>query len=251
MHFDWWTLALQSINFAVLVWLLHRFLYKPMLRMIDARKAAVQKQYDDAKAVEDKAKAHLTQIELERAGIAAEREAALKAAASLAQEGAEARHAQAERQAQALLDATRKSLAIERERALGDLRRGALDLGAEFARRLLAEIPAELRAEAWIERFEQHLKGLPKTEIDALVKQLKDDRTLTVVTASPLPPATATLWRTRLGQFLGDGIAIAFDVAPNLIAGAELHFPTAVLRFSWQSALTAMRSEIGIHGNSH
>ena len=24
MHFDWWTLALQTINFAILAWLLHR-----------------------------------------------------------------------------------------------------------------------------------------------------------------------------------------------------------------------------------
>ena len=34
MRFDWWTLALQTVNFAVLVWLLHRFLYRPVLRMI-------------------------------------------------------------------------------------------------------------------------------------------------------------------------------------------------------------------------
>ena len=110
MHFDWWTLALQTVNFAVLVWLLHRFLYKPMLRMIDARKAAVQKQYDEAKVVEDKAKADLAKIEAERAGIAAEREAALKATAAQAQGAAEARRAQAEREAQALLEAARKSL---------------------------------------------------------------------------------------------------------------------------------------------
>ena len=41
MHLDWWTIALQTINFAILVWLLHRFLYKPVLRMIDARKAEI------------------------------------------------------------------------------------------------------------------------------------------------------------------------------------------------------------------
>ena len=39
MHFDWWTLALQTINFAILAWLLHRFLYKRVLRVIDARRA--------------------------------------------------------------------------------------------------------------------------------------------------------------------------------------------------------------------
>ncbi|MFY9876825.1 MAG: ATPase, partial [Rhodomicrobium sp.] len=65
MHLDWWTIALQTINFAILVWLLNRFLYKPVLRVIDARKAEVHRQYDDAQAVEDKAKAHLAAIEAE------------------------------------------------------------------------------------------------------------------------------------------------------------------------------------------
>ncbi|PPC85052.1 MAG: ATPase, partial [Methylocystis sp.] len=45
MRFDWWTLGLQTVNFAVLVWLLHRLLYRPVLRMIDARRAEMEKQY--------------------------------------------------------------------------------------------------------------------------------------------------------------------------------------------------------------
>src|SRR3546814_21092072 len=41
MHFDWWTLALQTVNFAIPVWLLQRFLYKPVLRLIDSPRAEV------------------------------------------------------------------------------------------------------------------------------------------------------------------------------------------------------------------
>ena len=167
MHLDWWTIALQTINFAILVWLLNRFLYKPVLRVIDARKAEVRRQYDEAKAVEDKAKAHLAAIEAERAGISVERETVLRTAAAAAEEAAESRRSRAEREAQALLDGGRKTLAAEREGALEQARSVALDLGAEFARRLLAEVPMQARAEAWIERIEQSLKALPKPELDA------------------------------------------------------------------------------------
>jgi hypothetical protein len=45
MHFDWSTLALQTVNFAILVWLMHRFLYRPVLRLIDARRAEIDKQH--------------------------------------------------------------------------------------------------------------------------------------------------------------------------------------------------------------
>lgn len=251
MHFDWWTLALQTVNFAVLVWLLHRFLYKPVLRMIDARRAEIQRQYDDAKATEDKAKVELAAVEAERAGIAAEREAALKTVTAQAQKAAEGRSAQADRDAQALLDGARKTLAGERERALEEARRVALDLGAEIARRFLAEVPMQLRAEAWIERIDQHLKSLPKLELDALARQFADGSSLIVVTAVPFPPAMREIWRDRLHLIFGDGVTIAFNVNLELIDGAELHFPTAVLRFSWQSAMAVVRSEVGAHANAH
>jgi len=61
MHLDWWTVALQTINFVVLVFLLRYFLYKPVLHLIDGRKAEVQRQYDEARAAEEKAKAHLAE----------------------------------------------------------------------------------------------------------------------------------------------------------------------------------------------
>ena len=250
MHLDWWTIALQTINFAVLVFLLHRFLYKPVLRLIDARKAEVQRQYDEAKAMEDKAKAHLAAVEAERAGINAERETLLKTAAAAAEKAAEARRQLAERDAQTLTDGTRKMLAAEREQALEEARRAALDLGSEFARRLLAEVPAQFRAEAWMERIEKSLVELPKPELDALTSQLQDGGILIVATASPLSTAAADALRIRLRHLLGNGVAIDFKVNPELIGGAELHFPAAVLRCSWQSALATLRSEIESHAST-
>lgn len=251
MHFDWWTIGLQTANFAILVWLLNRFLYKPVLRMIDTRKAEIEGQYAAAAAAEDKAKVQLAAAEAARAGTTAEREAVLRAAVTQAQELAEARRAQAECDAQILLDAARKTVAAERERAFEDARRMALDLGAAFAQRLLAEIPMQLRAEAWIERIEQYLDGLPQSQRDALSRQLVDGASLTVLTAEALSVSAAGAWRERLRRPLGTGIAVTFEVSPQLLAGAELHFPTAVLSFSWQSALDAARLELGGHDNTH
>jgi F-type H+-transporting ATPase subunit b len=244
MHFDWSTFALQTVNFAILVWLLHRFLYRPVLRLIDARRAEIDKQYAEARSAEAKAKEQLAAVEAEHAGIAAERAAALKDAAAEAEAAEAARRVRAEGEAAALLDAARKALAVEREHALAAARRAALDLGMGLARRLLAEIPTKLLAEAWIEHIEQYLAGLPKPEVDALARQLPDGVHLTVVTASALPADAAQNWCFRLQRALGDRTAVEFAVEPKLVAGAELHFPTTVVRFSWQSALDAMRTEI-------
>ena len=42
MQIDWWTFALQTINFVVLVWLLWRVLYKPVREVIEKRKALAE-----------------------------------------------------------------------------------------------------------------------------------------------------------------------------------------------------------------
>jgi F-type H+-transporting ATPase subunit b len=250
MHLDWWTIALQTINFAILVWLLHRFLYKPVLAVIEMRKAEVQQQYDEARAAENKAKAHLAELEAERARIGVERETVLSATAAAAEETAQARRVRAETEAREFLDRTRTALAAEREGALEEARSLAIDLGADFARRILAEAPVECRAEAWIEPIEHSLKMLSKPELEALRGQLKGSGGLTVVTAAPLAPAATDVWRNRLRRSLGNAASIAFEVNPDLIGGAELHFPAAVIKFSWRNALACLRSEIDLHGNA-
>ena len=37
MLIDWFTVGAQALNFLILVWLLKRFLYKPILDAVDAR----------------------------------------------------------------------------------------------------------------------------------------------------------------------------------------------------------------------
>jgi len=246
-----WTIGLQIINFSILVWLLHRFLYRPVLRLIDARKSDVDKHYDAAKASEEKAKAALAAIESERAQMATERQAMLKSAMAEAEHAAASRREKAEREAQDLLDAGRKALASERAQALRDARQIALDLSADLTRRLISEIPMSLRAEAWIEQIERHLKDLPKTEIETLTRPLADGASLTLTTTAALPADAMDAWRDRLGRALGSGIAITFAVDSNLIAGAELHFPAAVLRFSLKSLVDTMRAEALTHANTH
>ena len=119
-----------------------------------------------------------------------------------------------------------------------------------MARRLLAEVPTKLRTEAWIERVEQYLAALPKPEMEALTQQLPNGIPVRVMTASALPAETEEAWRTRLRNTLCHGTIIEFGVDLTLVAGAELHFPNAILRFSWKNALAIMRAEIEADANA-
>ncbi len=50
MLINWFTVIAQVVNFLILVWLLKRFLYKPILKAIDDREKQIAAQIEDAEA---------------------------------------------------------------------------------------------------------------------------------------------------------------------------------------------------------
>ena len=55
MQINWFTVIAQIINFLILVWLLKRFLYKPILKGIEDREKLIAAQLDDAKVKKEEA----------------------------------------------------------------------------------------------------------------------------------------------------------------------------------------------------
>ena len=53
MSFDLWTLGFQAVNVLVLVWLLHRFFWKPVAGMIVTRQTAAATLLEEAEAARD------------------------------------------------------------------------------------------------------------------------------------------------------------------------------------------------------
>ena len=251
MRFDWSTLALQLVNFAILVWLLQRFLYRPILRLVDARRAALEREHAEAASAAETAKRQLSELQAQRTGIAGERAEALARAQEESRQLLSTRREQAERDAAGLMEEARRTVAREREQVLEEARRVALDLAADMARRVLAEIPESLRVQAWLERIGQHLRSLPPAQRAALSGELTANCPLRVLTAWPVATEAEEGWRARLGTALGSDVAVAFETDPALIAGAELRFPHAKLSFSVKGAIAALQEEVGRREPGH
>ena len=251
MRIDWSTLALQLVNFAILVWLLERFLYRPVLKVIDARRAVADERNSEAARAAEAARRQLSELAAQRAGVAAECATALERAQEEARAAIAARRAQAERDAEGLLDEARRTLAREREQVLAEARRTALDLAAEMARRVLAEMPESGRFESWLERIDAHLRALPPVDRAQLADELSAGRALKVVTAQPMPAEGQERWRARLSASLGGDVEITFETEPPLIGGVELRFPRATLSFSVRSTLEALDEEARRDGKPH
>ena len=74
MTIDWTSLALQTINVLVLLWLLQRFLYRPVLAVLEARQAAISERIAKAEAAQLEAETAKTAIAAEHTSLAAQRD---------------------------------------------------------------------------------------------------------------------------------------------------------------------------------
>src|ERR1700685_3195890 len=110
MPIDWFTVVAQAVNFLILVWLLKRFLYKPILHAIDEREKGIAAQLSQAEAQKAEAEKVRDDFQHKNEAFEQERAALLKHAAD---------EANAERQR--LLDEARKeadALRAKRQDAL-------------------------------------------------------------------------------------------------------------------------------------
>lgn len=241
MQIDWWTVALQLLNFAVLVWLLQRFLYRPVTALIDRRRDEVAASFADAEKARDASIAARRNFERKGEALEAERLTILDQANARASaertEILENAHEMArtrEREASDLIDR-------ERHTALTDLEDRSLDLAFGLSRRILSALASVALCEVFLDHAERHLSGLAEHERISLIDGAA---VVTIRTAPRLDEATQRKWAARLAPHLGPGIKIEFEPDPEMIAGIELHLPRAQMRFSISDTLETMRKEL-------
>lgn len=230
MQIDWWTLGLQTINFLVVVWLLSRFLYRPVRRIIDEREAADRKLSEEAQAKADEAEKAREAYEGKLAEFA-EEQRRKEAELQRAMEGErDAALKDAREEADAMLSEARATLDREREDALSKLQSDIAGLAADLARKALVSGAGQNAA---LQQADAYFDGLSPKDLADLQHDIAEPGTqVTVVTAEPLGADMQSSWRTGLANRFGGQVTVSFSVDPSILGGADIHFPHAVLNLS-------------------
>lgn len=146
-------LVSQIVNFTILAVFLYLVGYKPVLRMMDERRARIEKGIQDAEAASRRAAE--AQEEFERRVAEAKREAQEIIAQATAQ-GEKAREeilARARTEAQQLIARAKDEIRLEREQALAELQREVADLTILVSSKVLGEVVDEERQRRLIREF--------------------------------------------------------------------------------------------------
>lgn len=251
MHFDWWTLGLQTVNVLVLLWILSRFLFRPVAAMIAARQAEAARLLDDAQAARAAAEAERAQAAGEAQKTAAARAAVLQAAAAEADAARTAGLAAAGAEA----DRLRVAAAADMERAkreqaaAADAR--AARLAVDIAARVMRRLPESARVNGFIDGLAEGIAALPASSRADLAAGGAPVR---LAAPRALDAGETAACREALARVLGRPVEIVVDVVPDLIAGLELRAEHAVVRNSLKADLdriaAALKAEADGAGGS-
>jgi len=121
-------LVLQIVNFLILLFLLNRLLFKPVLRMMDQRAAKIRESVDEAQRMQQLADEirEMNEKSVEEAKHRANEliNAATHTAAQMREQAAQ----QAREEAERMIERARDEIQLERDRAIADVRKEAVNL---------------------------------------------------------------------------------------------------------------------------
>ncbi len=238
MEFNLSTFVLEIINFLILIWILQRLFYKPLLEVIAKRKQFIDQSLADAKIMQQQAEEQRSHYENRQKLWEQEKQAALSALHQ--QIDVERREQMA--QLNVDLEQERQKINVTIQRQQRELQqqaeKQALQNGAHFAGILLKQSASpELEARLFAMLLD-NLKTLP--EACTLCLQMmgtKKSVPIKITSAYPLTAELRLQLEQKLGLLINSPINFQYHQDAELIAGLRMDIGAWVLNANLQHEL--------------
>jgi F-type H+-transporting ATPase subunit b len=246
MLIDWFTVIAQVVNFLILVWLMKRFLYTPILNAIDAREKRIAAGLADAEAKHEEAQRESDEFKNKNEEFAQQRKALLSTATL---------EAQTERQR--LIEEARKASDDFRARQQEAMRndfnnlkdeiiRRTRDEAFAIARKTLSALVAESLEEHMVEAFIRRCQTLNEEEKNSLHNAFRAaDGPALVRSTFPLPEGQQKAIELAAREIFAFAGPFQFETSPDLVSGITLSVNGYEVAWSIAEYLLALEQNVG------
>ena len=136
---DWVRLVLQIVNFLILLFLLQRLLFKPVLRLMDNRASKIRESIDEAHRMQKLADEIRQMNEKERENSKRDANEILENARRMAEQYNASERERTAKELDLFKQRTMDDIELERQRAVADVRRVAVDLAIDAAGKVIEQ----------------------------------------------------------------------------------------------------------------
>jgi F-type H+-transporting ATPase subunit b len=252
MLIDWFTVGAQMLNFLILVWLLKRFLYKPILNAIDAREKRINIELADASTQKTQAQKQLNEFQDKNKAFDEQRIALLSKATDAAK--AEQERLIDEARVEADHRRTEQADALRTEQtSLGmEITHLAQDEVFEIARKTLADLATVSLEERVAEVFARRLREMDQKTKEAMTLAVKSSAEPALVqSAFDLPTAQRAAIQNALNESFSAEVRVRFETVPDVICGIELTSNGQKLSWSIASYLKSLNQRVDALLDAH
>jgi F-type H+-transporting ATPase subunit b len=246
MLIDWFTVGAQVLNFLILVWLLKRFLYKPILNAVDAREKRIAAELAGAAAKQTAADSERQQWQGKSKALDEQRSTLLAKAADDAKAERGRLLAQAHKDADSWRAKQADALRNDQIQLRHEIIRMARTEVFAIARKTLADLAAAGLEERMGEVFTRRLREMDGKAKESLAAALKTPSEPAVVRSAFEMPANARATiQNALNETFSADIHVRFETAPDAICGIELTANGQKLAWSIAEYLAALDRNVG------
>jgi len=245
MKINWFTVIAQVINFLLLVWLLKRFLYKPILKAVDDREKRISAQINDANRMKEEAKKEQDDFTKKNADFDQQKKGLMdKAVADVAAQRQklldEAKDA-ASKLSEKLDAASREKQKTEQVETAQRAQKQVLAI----TRKALTEIASETLEEQSVETFIKKLKESKEEEKKRFIDAFQSNaNTILIRSAFDLPAKQQQDIAQTVDAVLGTKSTLQFKTVPGIISGIELSTNGYKLAWSFSEYLDSLEKNI-------
>src|SRR5271166_2137256 len=223
MLIDWFTVAAQALNFLILVWLMKRFLYEPILHAIDEREKRIAAELADAAAKKAEAQKEHDEFQHKNKEFDQQRAALWSKATDEAVAERQRLLEEARKAAVALSSKRQEALRNEEQNLHQAIRRRTQQEVFAIARKTLADLATTSLEERLGEVFTRRLREMDSKAKESLGGALKTSSDPAVVRSTfDLPAEQRAAIQNALNETFSAEIRIRFETAPDLVSGVEL-----------------------------
>jgi len=223
MLIDWFTVAAQALNFLILVWLMKRFLYKPVLNAIDAREKRISTELANADAKKAEAQKEHDEFQQKNTEFDQQRAGLLSKATGEAQAEGQRLLDDARKSADTASSKRREALRVEEQNLHQAISRRTQQEVFAIARKALADLATVSLEERLGEVFTRRLRemdGKPKTALSEALRTCSDPGV--VRSTFDLPVEQRAAIQNAINETFSAEVRVRFETAPDLIGGIEL-----------------------------
>ena len=217
MLVDWFTVLAQIVNFFILIYLLKRFLYGPIIRAMEEREKKMVSALDKAKNAEKEALQRSQELEREKQSLVSSKERLLAEAKAEVNAWRESTLKASKEEIETLRQSWMNRLNADRQAFLNALKRRIAEQIIEISSSVLKDLANENLEKQIIKAFLEKVSVKKEEFIHE-----DSNRPVSIQSGLPLSEDQVQELRERLGQWFSITSSIQFTVVPDLGMGIQI-----------------------------